>query len=58
MAIDVALGASAAFAEPHDMTEARLAETRAAALPALRAVIEHIRTAEPSEDTRALGLGW
>ncbi|MCJ2074727.1 hypothetical protein MKK68_03540 [Methylobacterium sp. E-016] len=33
-------------------------QTRAAALASLEVVIEHLRTVEASEDTRALGLGW
>ncbi|TXN71465.1 hypothetical protein [Methylobacterium sp. WL6] len=58
MAIDAALKASVGFAEALDKREARVAEPRAAALAALVAVIEQLRTVEPSEDTRALGLGW
>lgn len=58
MAIDAALEASVGFAEALDKREARVAEPRAVALSALKAVVEQLHTAEPSEDTRALGLGW
>ena len=58
MAIAAAVAASGAFAEALDKRDAKVAEPRAAALAALVMVIESLRTAEPSEDTRALGLGW
>ena len=58
LAIAEAVVASIAFAEALDKRDARTPEPRAAALAALVAVIENLRTAEPSEDTRALGLGW
>ncbi|RYF23976.1 MAG: hypothetical protein EOO77_01140 [Oxalobacteraceae bacterium] len=53
-----AVVASATFASALDKPKAETAGPRAAALAALVVVIEHLRTVEPSEDTRALGLGW
>jgi hypothetical protein len=58
LAIAAAVVASVEFAEALDKRDAKVAEPRAAALAALIVVIEKLRTAEPSEDTRALGLGW
>ena len=58
MAIAEAVVASVAFASALDRAKAETAEPRAAALIALVAVIKHLRTAKPSEDTQALGLGW
>jgi hypothetical protein len=57
-AIAAAVVASVRFAEGLDKRGAATTKPRAAALAALEVVIEHLRTVEPSEDTRALGLGW
>jgi len=58
MTIATAVLASATFAAALDKRDARVAEPRAVALAGLLAVIKGLRTAKPSEDTRALGLGW
>ncbi|MCJ2078876.1 hypothetical protein MKK68_25110 [Methylobacterium sp. E-016] len=58
IAIAEAVVASVTFAEALDKRDARTAEPRAAALVALAVVIENLRTAKPSDDTRAIGLGW
>ena len=58
LTIAEAVVASVAFAEALDKRDARTPEPRAAALAALAVVIENLRSAEASEDTRALGLGW
>ncbi|RYF11050.1 MAG: hypothetical protein EOO40_04020 [Deltaproteobacteria bacterium] len=58
MAIAAAVAASDAFAHALDKRSATATKPRAAALAALEVVIEHLRTVEASEDTRALGLGW
>lgn len=58
LAIAAALIASNTFAHALDKRSAVATKPRAAALAALEVVIELLRTAEPSEDTRALGLGW
>ena len=58
IAIVEAMVASVAFASALDKRDAKVAELRAAALAALESMIELLRTAEPSENTRALGLGW
>ncbi|TXM94727.1 hypothetical protein [Methylobacterium sp. WL116] len=58
MTIAEAVVASIAFAEALDKRDARTPEPRAAALAALMVVIENLRTVEPSDETRALGLGW
>ena len=57
-AVDAAMEASVSFAEALDKREAKVAELRAAALAALVLVLAQLRTAKPSEDTLALGLGW
>ena len=58
MAIAQAVATSATFADALGPKGTTTTETRAAALVSLEVVIEHLRTAAPSEDTRALGLGW
>ena len=58
IAVAEAVVASDAFAAALDKRDAKVAEPRAAALASLKVVIELLRSAEPSEDTRALGLGW
>ena len=50
--------ASVVLAEALDKPDAKKFELRAAALIALVLVIENPRAAEPSVETRALGLGW
>lgn len=57
-AIAAAVVASVAFAEALDKRDAKVAAPRAAALAALEDVVELLRTAEPSKETRALGLAW
>ncbi|TXM63787.1 hypothetical protein FV226_27250 [Methylobacterium sp. WL12] len=57
-ALEVAVAASNLFAAALDTKNGRVAEQRATALGALVVLIENLRSAEPSEDTRALGLGW
>ena len=61
-ALDVAIAkavvTSATFADSIGTRGTTTTKTRAAALASLEVVIEHLRTAAPSEDTRALGLGW
>ena len=58
MAIATAVIASITFAHALDKRGTVATKPRAAALAALEVVIEHLRTVEPSEDTRVLGLGW
>ena len=58
MAIAQAVAKSATFANTLGTRGTTATQTRAAALASLEVVIEHLRTALPSEDTRALGLGW
>ncbi|MCJ2040122.1 hypothetical protein MKK55_14405 [Methylobacterium sp. J-059] len=58
LAIAQAVVASVALAEELDKRDAAPTKPRAAALAAVEAVIAHLRTAAPNEDTRALGLGW
>ena len=58
IAIAAAVVASDTFAQALDKRSAATTKPRTAALAALEVVIEHLRTVEPSEDTRALGLGW
>ncbi|MCJ2042929.1 hypothetical protein MKK55_28865 [Methylobacterium sp. J-059] len=58
MAIAEAVVASVAFAAALDQPKAGTTEPRAAALAALMVLIGKLHTATPSEDTRALGLGW
>jgi hypothetical protein len=58
MAIAAAVEASVAFAEALAKRGAATTKLRSEALASREVVIEHLRTAAPSEDTRALGLGW
>lgn len=58
VAIARAVVASITLAEALDKRGAVPTKPRAAALAALEAVIERLRTAEPSAHTRAIGLGW
>lgn len=57
-AIVAAVMASVAFAEALDKRGAATTKLRSEALASLEVVIEHLRKAAPSEETRALGLGW
>ena len=57
-AIAQAVATSVIFAEALGTRSTTATQARAAALASLEVVIEHLRTAKPSEDTRALGLGW
>ena len=58
IAIAQAVVASVSMATALDKRSAKVAGSRASALAALEVVIELLRTAEPSQDTLALGLGW
>lgn len=58
VALAEAVAATMCFAAALDKRDAKVTESRATALAALVVVIENLRVVEPSEDTRALGLGW
>lgn len=58
LAITEAVAVSALLASALDHRQAGATEPRAAAMAALAKLAGELRSVEPSESTRALGLGW
>ncbi|WP_210250992.1 hypothetical protein [Methylobacterium sp. WL8] len=56
VALEEAVAASSTFAAALDTKNGRVVEQRTAALATLMVLIDKLRSAEPSEDTRALGV--